>query len=87
MTQAGGDEGRNEKACAGTKRALPKAIVTSPPAKRAEDMEEPFLNVEEFMKKCPMLVGKQLGEYLGATVAIDLCAKFRKPGWSWPQKT
>ena len=66
---------RFEPKTPGTKRALLKAVINNPPAKKPEDIEKNLMHVEELMKRYEVLGGEPLPEDLRVTVIIDLCTK------------
>ena len=66
---------RYEPRTPGTKRALLKAVINNPQAKKPDDIEKNLMHVEELMKKYETMSGEALPEDLRATVIIDLCTK------------
>ena len=58
-----------------TKRALFKAVINNPQAKKIEDIESSLMHVEEVIKKYENLARDILPEDLKVTVIIDLCTK------------
>lgn len=62
------------------KRATLELVMTNPPSKRAAEMEDQLLRIEELMSMYQDLAGNDRGEYLGVTVIIDLCGQI--PQWS-----
>ena len=68
---------RYEPRTPGTKRALLKAIINNPPAKKAEDIEANLMHMEELISKYESMAGgdERLPTDLKVTVMIDLCVK------------
>lgn len=66
---------RYEPRTPGTKRALLKAVINNPAAKKPDEIEKNLMHVEELMKKYEVLSGQPLPEDLRVTVIIDLCTK------------
>ena len=66
---------RYEPRTPGTKRALLKAVINNPAAKKPDDIEKNLMHVEELMKKYEALGGQALPDDLRVTVIIDLCTK------------
>ena len=66
---------RYEPRTPATKRALLKAVINNPQAKKVEDIEINLMHVEEVIKKYENLARDSLPEDLQVTVIIDLCTK------------
>ena len=66
---------RYEPRTPGTKRALLKAIINNPPAKKPDETEKNLLAVENLIRKYEVMAGEPLPEDLRITVIIDLCPR------------
>ena len=64
---------RYEPRTPGTKRALLKAIINNPAAKKPDEVEKNLMKVEEYIKKYEVMSVSELPEDLKVTVLIDLC--------------
>ena len=64
---------RYEPRTPATKRALLKAIINNPAAKKPDEVEKNLMKVEEYIKKYEVMSDSELPEDLKVTVLIDLC--------------